>query len=102
MTEPHHPRVTPEGHTPEEPAASELGKRGTPGEGMAPEVPHAADARDAEESGAHADAHAVAGDDEHGHAEPRIGPIDWPAWGFAAVGAAVGLLVVAMFYVATL
>lgn len=98
MTEPQHPRTTPEGHTKEEPGPSELGKRGTPGAGMTGAVPHAADARTVEEAAEHgADAHA---EDEHGHAEPRVGPIDWPAWGFAAMGILAGLLVIGMFYVA--
>ena len=50
MTEPQPPdrhptgHGTPEGHTPEEPSTAELGKLGTPGAGLTPEVPHAADA----------------------------------------------------------
>ena len=108
MTEPEHSRTTPEGHTPEEPAPSELGKRGTPGAGMNGEVPHAADARmiegeddhatDDHHTAAHADA--AHPDEEHGHDEPRLGPIDWPAWGHAALGVLAGLIVVVMFFVA--
>lgn len=94
MTDPERPQVTPEGHTPEEPAPSELGKVGTPGAGMTPAAPHVADAHAAEEHDGHA-----AGNDAH--AEPRLGPVDWPVWGYAAVGALIGLLVAAMFYVAT-
>lgn len=86
MTDPERPRTTPEGHTPEEPRPSELGKRGSPGAGMTAEVPHVADAR--------------AVDDDHAHAEPRLGPIDWPAWSYAVIGAALALLVIAAFYVA--
>lgn len=92
MTDPERPRVTPEGHTPEEPAPSELGKLGSPGAGMTPATPHVADAHAAEE---HADAH---GDD---HGDPPLGPVDWPAWGYAAVGVLIGLLIAGMFYVAT-
>lgn len=45
----------------------------------------------------HVDEHAG---DEHGHDEPRLGPIDWPAWAYAALGVVVALVVVAAFYVA--
>jgi hypothetical protein len=104
VTDPERPRTTPEGHTPEEPAPSELGKLGSPGAGMTPDVPHATDARIAEEEGAtepaaHEDAHAVV-DDDHAHAEPRLGPIDWTAWGYAALGVLAGLIIVALFFVA--
>ena len=140
MTDPQRPKTTPEGHTPEEPRPSEMGKAGTPGAGMTPDVPHAADARQVEEgeapargeavgeahnapaadahgvppvttAEAHAaatdhaadgqmDAHATLNDNDHAHAEPRVGPIDWPAWGFALIGVLAGLLVVALFFVA--
>jgi hypothetical protein len=124
VTDPERPRTTPEGHTPEEPRPDELGKKGTPGAGMTEDVPHAADARavevgdppaageaigDAHGAGAvtvdhavdsHTDAHATVSEDDHAHAEPRLGPIDWPAWTYAVVGAALGLLVVATFYIA--
>ena len=49
----------------------------------------------------HMDAHAVNSDDDHGHAEPRLGPIDWLAWGYAGVGVAAGLLVAWLFWVAS-
>jgi hypothetical protein len=107
--------TTPGGHTPEEPAPSELGALGTPGAGMTPDVPHPADA-DLVEHGehpadpavaighhddvTHIDAQTVISHDDHGHAEPRLGPIDWPAWGFAVLGVVAGLLVVVLFYVA--
>ncbi|CAN5748161.1 hypothetical protein BH24CHL6_BH24CHL6_10840 [soil metagenome] len=130
MTDPERPRTTPEGHTPEEPRPSELGKPGTPGAGMSADVPHAADARRAEEgettpaaagepvgeahagvragdnetaqhaAESHMAAHTTLSDDDHAHAEPRLGPIDWPAWGYALIGVAAGLLVVVLFFVA--
>jgi hypothetical protein len=130
VTDPERPRTTPEGHTPEEPRPSELGKPGSPGAGMTPDVPHAADARRVEEGDtpaaaageqvgeAHAgvraaddaathhaeDSHMAAGtalsDDDHAHAEPRLGPIDWTAWGYALIGVLAGLLIVGLFFVA--
>ena len=39
----------------------------------------------------HADAHALG---DHGHADVALGPIDVPAWGAAAVGVLLGLVVV--------
>jgi hypothetical protein len=48
----------------------------------------------------HMDAHTTISDDDHGHAEESLGPIDWRAWGLALVGAAAGLLVLACFAVA--
>lgn len=48
----------------------------------------------------HMDAHTSLGDDDHGHAEPRLGPIDWPAWAYSALGGLAGVVVVAMFWVA--
>ncbi len=123
MTDPERPRTTPEGHTPEEPRPTELGKEGTPGAGMTPEVPHAADARAIEAGEApppdepigeahgapaaaghaaasHMNTHAAASEDDNAHAEPRLGPIDWAAWGYAAFGVLIALVVVALFYVA--
>ena len=94
MTDPERPRTTPEGHTPEEPRPGELGKSGTPGAGMAHGVPHAAEARGAE------DAHTTLSDDDHGLAEPQLGPIDWPSWGYALLGVLAGLLIVGMFVMA--
>jgi hypothetical protein len=89
--------ATPEGHTPEKPAASEIGEPGTPGAGMTPDAPHAADA---EALDGEAPAHRALSDDDHGHAEPRLGPIDWGAWAYALLGAAAALAVVALFWVA--
>lgn len=104
-TEP--PINTPEGHTPEEPAPSELGQVGTPGAGKTPAVPHAADAEGVDEvahhdAATHMDAHTTISDDDHGHVEPRLGPIDWTTWGAAAIGAGAGMLVVALLWLATL
>jgi hypothetical protein len=44
--------------------------------------------------GHHADAH----DDERGHEEETLGPIDWQAWGAALLGAASGALVAIVLY----
>jgi hypothetical protein len=85
------PVGTPEGYTKEEPAVEELGEPGTPGAGMSVAAPHAADAEDA---------HDAAADDDHGHAEAALGPIDWGAWAWAVVGATLGLVVLAFFYLA--
>lgn len=54
------------------------------------------------DSATHMDVHASIGDDDHGHAEPRVGPIDWRAWFYAAVGFAAGLVVVAFLWVKTI
>ena len=51
-------------------------------------------------SGGHMGAHAALSDDDHGHVEPRVGPIDWLAWGSAVVGVAPGLLVAGLFWMA--
>ncbi|HVM29361.1 MAG TPA: hypothetical protein VM305_01130 [Candidatus Limnocylindrales bacterium] len=58
-----------------------------------------------------ADGHASHGaSDTHGdvhdagqgaeHEEARVGPIDWAAWGYALIGVAVALVVIAAFWVA--
>jgi hypothetical protein len=44
----------------------------------------------------HMDTHTVISDDDHGHAEARLGPIDWAAWGYAVAGVVVGLVVVGL------
>ena len=51
-------------------------------------------------SAAHADAETPSGHDDHGHAEEHLGPIDWGAWGAAVIGAAMALVVVALFWMA--
>ncbi|MEP7360643.1 MAG: hypothetical protein ABI744_03600 [Chloroflexota bacterium] len=48
----------------------------------------------------HMDAHTTISDDDHGHAESALGPIDWRAWGMALLGGAAGLVVLACFAVA--
>lgn len=48
----------------------------------------------------HMDAHATLSDDDHGHTETTLGPIDWAAWAYASVGAAAGMLVVLALWVA--
>jgi hypothetical protein len=58
-------------------------------------------APDMEGVGGHADDHAAADHgDGHGHAEARLGAIDWGGWGYALVGVVAGLLVVAAFWLA--
>jgi hypothetical protein len=106
--------ATPEGYTKEEPAATEIGELGTPGAGMTPEAPHAADSDLVEHGHAPADpvsanqvAHDDAGvdmdehdgvtDDDHGHKAPALGPIDWGRWAYAVGGGFTGLIVIAFF-----
>ena len=48
----------------------------------------------------HMDAHTVPSDDDHGHAEEALGPIDWRAWGFTILGALSGVVVLAAFAIA--
>ena len=48
----------------------------------------------------HMDAHTTISDDDHGHAEASLGPIDWRAWGLAILGGAAGVIVLAGFWAA--
>jgi hypothetical protein len=48
----------------------------------------------------HMDAHTTLSDDDHGHAEEALGPIDWRAWGLAVLGALGGVVVLASFWIA--
>lgn len=48
----------------------------------------------------HMDAHTAISDDDHGHAEMALGPIDWRAWATALLGGAAGIVVLACFAVA--
>ena len=52
------------------------------------------------DQGTHMDAHTALSDDDHGHAELPLGPIDWRAWAYALLGGAAGLVVVLLFWVA--
>jgi hypothetical protein len=52
------------------------------------------------DSATHMDAHTTASDDDHGHGEDALGPIDWGAWSVALLGGAAALVVVALFWVA--
>lgn len=48
----------------------------------------------------HMDAHTVLSDDDHGHAEAALGPIDWRAWAVALIGGAAGAVVLLFFWLA--
>lgn len=48
----------------------------------------------------HMDAHTTISDDDHGHSEMALGPIDWRAWGLALLGGAAGVVVLACFALA--
>jgi hypothetical protein len=48
----------------------------------------------------HMDADTSISDDDHGHAETELGPVDWAAWGYALLGVVSALVVVAFFAVA--
>lgn len=64
-----------------------------------PEDDHAASVAH-HDSATHMDAHTTISDDDHGHAEEALGPIDWGAWAVALVSGAAGLLVAVLFWVA--
>jgi hypothetical protein len=61
---------------------------------------HGSDSEALDHASTHMDAHAVLSDDDHGHAELPLGPIDWAAWGYALLGVIAGLLIVAFFLIA--
>ena len=46
------------------------------------------------------DAHTALSDDDHGHAEPVLGPVDWAAWSYTLIGVASAVIVVALFAIA--
>ena len=48
----------------------------------------------------HMDAHTALSDDDHGHPDAALGPIDWRSWGYAVVGGLAGLIVLYFFWVA--
>lgn len=48
----------------------------------------------------HMDGHTAISDDDHGHAEMALGPIDWGAWGLAILGGLSGVVVLAAFWIA--
>ena len=48
----------------------------------------------------HMDAHTTLSDDDHGHAEGSLGPIDWGAWALAILGGLSGVAVLAGFWIA--
>ena len=48
----------------------------------------------------HMDAHTAISDDDHGHADGSLGPIDWSAWGLAILGGLSGVAVLAGFWIA--
>jgi hypothetical protein len=48
----------------------------------------------------HMDAHATVSDDDHGHADVSLGPIDWGMWAYGVIGVAAGLLVVLFLWLA--
>ena len=52
------------------------------------------------DSATHMDAHTTLSDDDHGHAEAAVGPIDWAIWSYALIGVGAALIVVALFWLA--
>ena len=52
------------------------------------------------DSATHMDEHTTLSDDDHGHAEATLGPVDWAVWSYALIGVASALLVVALFWMA--
>ena len=48
----------------------------------------------------HMDAHATLSDDDHGHDEAALGPIDWGTWAYALAGGGAAVIVLAFFFFA--
>ena len=48
----------------------------------------------------HVNAHTALSDDDHGHGEAALGPIDWAAWAYGLLGVAAGALVLIGMWVA--
>ena len=45
--------------------------------------------------------HGHAGHDEDGDHAPKLGPIDWAAWGAGLLGVGAGVVVAACLYIST-
>ena len=71
-----------------------------PDNGHAPADLIAADAVAHHDAVTHMDTHTTLSDDDHGHAEAALGPIDWGTWGYAIMGGVAGLIVLAFFFMA--
>ena len=91
---------TPEGYSSEKPSPSEEGEAGAPADPHDEAEATLAAGPDHHDSATHMDAHTTLSDDDHGHGEEPLGPIDWGAWAVALVSGAAALLVVALFWVA--
>ncbi|HWH36941.1 MAG TPA: hypothetical protein VNT28_04115 [Candidatus Limnocylindrales bacterium] len=89
-----------EAHTEVPAGSAERAIEGDAAEGRHAAAGHAAadDHASRVQPGDHFDEH----DSAHGHAheEPRVGPIDWSAWSYTLVGAAVAVVLIAAFWVA--
>ena len=48
----------------------------------------------------HMDPHAALSDDDHGHTESALGPIDWTKWSYAILGGVGGVIVLIFFWAA--
>jgi hypothetical protein len=72
-----------------------------PGDAVAPPADAvAAQAVAHHDAATHMDAHTSLSDDDHGHAEAALGPIDWGVWGYAIVGGIAAVIVLAFFWLA--
>jgi hypothetical protein len=90
---------TPEGYTSEKAGPTEEGKPGAPADSHGNEESLAASTAH-HDTATHMDAHTAISDDDHGHDEESLGPIDWGAWAVALLSGGAALLVVALFWVA--